>query len=156
MRVLDRYGNVLFELGNQDDPERLALVGSGPRLSAEGPRANDVNRTPFYVTAGAFAVLGLAAGGASTAMYLRREAAARDWNGSDCEHPGLTRQQQCGDVDTRRQHAESMAIGFAATGGALLLGSIVTLMLAPSSPSKTSVAVDGGPGNMMLRLRTTL
>ncbi len=156
LQALDRHRNVLFELGNQDDPERLALVGSGPRLTADAAHGPDVNRTPYYITAGAFAALGVAAGGIATAEYLRREDAARDWNGTGCEHPGMTREQQCGDVDTRRQRAESLAIGFAAGSGAMLLGGIVTLLLAPSSPSKASVAVDAGPGNMMLRLRATL
>lgn len=156
LRALDRYGNVVFELGNEDNPERLAMVGSDPRLGAATPHGSDVNRTPFYVTAGAFAVLGLAAGGTATAMYLRREDAARDWNGANCERPGSTRSQQCGDVDNRRQQAESRAIGFAAASGALLIGSVVTFVLAPSSPAKTSVALDGVPGNVMLRLRTTL
>jgi hypothetical protein len=156
LRALDRYGNVLCELGNEADPERLVLAGPGPRTAATARGGSDVNRTPFFVTAGAFAVLGLAAGGTATAMYLQREEAARDWNGTDCERPGSTRSQQCGDVDTRRQQAESRAIGFFVASGALLLGSVVTLVLAPSSPSKTSVSLDGAPGNMMLRLRTTL
>ena len=157
VQALDRHGNVLFELGNQDAPERLALVSSRPSppfaATAPGP---DVNRAPYYVTAGAFAALGVAAGGISVAQYLRREEAARDWNGAGCEQPGMTREQQCGNVDTRRQHAESMVIGFAATGGALLLGSIVTLILTPSSPTKASVALDATPGNLMVRLRATL
>jgi hypothetical protein len=156
LRALDRYGNVLCELGNEDDPERLVLVGSGPRTAARARDGSDVNRTPFYVTAGAFAALGLAAGGTATAMYLRREDAARDWNGADCERPGSTRSQQCGHVDARRREAESTAIGFLAASGALLLGSVVTLVLAPSSPSKPSVSLFGAPGNVMLRLRTTL
>jgi hypothetical protein len=59
-------------------------------------------------------------------------------------------------VDARRRQAESQAIGFYAASGALLVGSVVTLMLTPSSPSKASVALDGAPGSMMLRLRTTL
>jgi hypothetical protein len=155
-RALDRYGNALFELGNEDDPERLAVVDSGSRPSALAPQGRDVNRTPFYVTAGAFAVLGLAAGGTAAAMYLRREDAAHDWNGADCERPGSTRAQQCADVDARRQQAESQAIGFLAASGALLLGSVVTLVLTPSLPSKTIVSVGGAPGNMMLRLQTTL
>ncbi len=157
VQALDRYGNVLFELGNQDAPERLALVRSpAPSPSASAPQVTDVNRTPYYITAGAFAALGIAAGGIATAQYLRREEAAKDWNGSTCEHPGMTREQQCGNVDTRRQHAESMAIGFAATSGALLLGGVVTLILAPSSTSKPTVMVDASAGNVMLRLRATL
>ncbi len=156
LQALDHYGNVLFELGNQDDPERVALVGAGPRPTAAAAQATDVNRTPYYITAGAFAVLGITAGGIATAQYLRREDAAKDWNGSDCEQPGLTREQQCANVGTRRQRAETLAIGFAAGGGALLLGSVVSLLLAPSSPATPSVAVDAGPGNVMLRWRTTL
>jgi hypothetical protein len=156
LQALDRHANVLFELGNQDAPEHLAFVSSRPVPAAAAAHGPDVNRTPYYITAGALAGLGVAAGGIATAQYLRREDAARDWNSSDCEQPGRTREQQCGNVDTRRQHAESRAIGFATTSGALLLGSVVTLILTPSNPAKASVAVDATPGTLMFRLRTTL
>jgi hypothetical protein len=158
LQVLDRYGNVLFELGTEDEPRRLALVSSGrpPAGSTTPPDAGaDKNPVPYYVTAGALGALGLAAGGVATAMYLRREAAARDWNSPNCERPGMTRREQCGAIDDRRQRAEYLTIGFSATGAALLVGSIVSLVLAPSS-SRASVALDAAPGNLMLRLRTTL
>ena len=87
-------------------------------------------------------------------MYLRREDAAREWNGAGCEQPGLTRVQQCGAVDQRRQNAERFSIGLAAAGGALLVGSAVSLVLAPSR--RTDVALNAGPDSVMLRLRGSL
>lgn len=152
LRVLDRYGNVVGELGNAEDPERLLLVSSQrPAPTASGPE-RDVNRTPYFVSAGAMAVLGLASGGIATAMYLKREDAAKEWNGASCEQPGSTRMQQCGSVDDRRHDAQTMAIGFGAAGGALLIGSAVTLLLAPSSKREPKVALDAGPQSLMLRL----
>ena len=88
-------------------------------------------------------------------LDLRREDAAREWNGGSCEQPGQTREQQCGKVDDRRQHAERYAIGFAAAGGALLVGSGVSLVLAPAS-RRAEVALNAGPDTLMLRLRTGL
>jgi tetratricopeptide (TPR) repeat protein len=155
VRVLDRRSNVLLEVGTADEPRRLTLSASPPMASppqaARGP-----SPMPYYITAGGLAALGLAAGGVATAMYLRREDAARAWNGPDCEQPGATRQEQCGGVDDRRRSSEHLAIGFAAGGGALLVGSLVSLLLAPSSPSRTNLALDAGPGSVTLRLGTDL
>jgi hypothetical protein len=154
--VLDGYGNVVAQLGSADEAERLLFVASDrPQSASTRPRA-DVNRTPYYVGAGALAALGLGAGGVATAMYFKREAAAEEWNGSSCELPGRTRLEQCGAVDDRRQRAENMAIGFSAAGGALLLGSALSFWLAPSSSQPPSVALDAGAGNVMLHLRGRL
>ena len=154
-RVLDRYDNVLLELGTEDDPQRLVSVSSArPESPAPAP-ASDARPLPYYVTAGGLAALGVTAGSLATVMYLRREDAAREWNGSACEHPGMTRAEQCQAVDDRRLRAQRLSIGLAAAGGALLLGSVVSLALAPSA-SRANVALDASPNNVMLRLRTTL
>lgn len=158
LQVLDRHGNVLFELGTEDEPRRLALLSSSKpaSLATRAPSESDVNPTPYYVTAGALGVLGLASGGVATAMYLRRESAAREWNGPGCERAGSTRGEQCAALDERRQRAENLAIGFTAAGGALLLGSVVSLIVAPSARPKAEVAVVAGPGACLLRVQTPL
>jgi hypothetical protein len=157
VQVLDRYDNVLFELGSEEEPQRLVQVSSDKSGSTRPVQSGRPNALPYYVTSAALGVLSLAAGGGATAMYIRREDAAREWNGSGCEQPGLTRDQQCGTVDDRRKKAQYLSVGFAAAGGVLLVSSVVSLVLAPSSSSsRTDVAVDGGPGNLMLRLRTRL
>jgi len=154
VQVFDRYGNVLFDLGTEDEPQRLVQVTS-ERPGPAPTLGNDASPMPYYVASGALAFLGLGAGGAATAMFVRREDAAREWNSSACERPGLTRAEQCGAVDARRKKAEYLALGFTAAGGALLIGSVVSLVLAPSS-ARTSVALDAGPDNLMLRFRTAL
>lgn len=155
VQVLDRYDNVLFELGSEEEPQRLVQVSSDKPQAMPAVHGRGPNALPYYVTAGALGVLGLAAGGVATAMYLRREDAAQEWNGSGCEQPGSTRAQQCGSVDERRRTAQHLSLGFAAAGGALLVSSVVSLVLAPS-PSRADVALDAGPGNVMLRWRTPL
>jgi hypothetical protein len=155
VRVVDRHDNTLFELGSEEEPERLVQVSSSRANPPAAAQADDRSPLPYYITSGALAALGLAAGGAATAMYLRREDAAREWNGTGCEQPGLTRVQQCGAVDQRRQNAERFSIGFAAAGGALLVGSVVSLVLAPAS-RRTDVGLNAGPESVMLRLRTSL
>lgn len=155
VQVLDRYGNVLFELGNEEEPQRLLQVTSERPRRTQAEPASDASPVPYYVTSGTLAVLGLAAGGAATAMLMRREDAAREWNSSACEHPGLTRAAQCSSVDDRRKQAQYWAIGLSATGGALLVGSLVSFVLAPSS-TRANVALDAGPDNLMLRFRTAL
>jgi hypothetical protein len=155
VRVVDRHDNTLFELGSEEEPERLVQVRSSRANPPAAAQADDRSPLPYYITSGALAALGLAAGGAATAMFLRREDAAREWNGSGCEQPGLTRAQQCGAVDQRRQSAERFSIGFAAAGSALLVGSVVSLVLAPAS-RRTDVGLNAGPESVMLRLRTSL
>jgi hypothetical protein len=157
VQVLDRYGNVLFDLGTEEEPQRLVQVTSErPGPVAPTARGKDASPVPYYVTSGVLAGLGLAAGGAATAMFVRREDAAREWNSTACEQPGLTRAAQCGSVDDRRKKSEYLAIGFTAAGGALLLGSVISLVLAPSSSSRANVALDVSPDKLMLRLRTSL
>jgi hypothetical protein len=153
VQVLDRHGNVLFELGTEHEPERLALVNAVRSTPVIEKRASDSSPAPYYWTAGALATLGLAASGVATVMYVRREDAAREWNGSGCEQPGSTRGQQCGSVDDRRRSAEKLALGFGVTGGALLLGSLVTVILAPAQRASAAVSIETAPGNVMLRLR---
>jgi hypothetical protein len=155
VQVRDRYDNVLFELGSEDEPQRLVQVTSSRSGPAEPARTGSASAVPYYITSGALGLLGVAAGGFASVMYLRREDAARDWNGPACERPGVTRAEQCGPVDERRKRAQYLSVGFAAAGGALLVGGVISLVLAPSS-SRADVALDAGPGNLMLRLRTTL
>ena len=155
VRVVDRHDNVLFELGTEEDPERLVQVSSSRATAAAAAQPDHRSALPYYITSGALAALGIGAGAAATVMYVRREDAAREWNGSGCEQPGLTRVQQCGAVDQRRQNAERFSIGLAAAGGALLVGSVVSLVLAPSS-RRADVALNAGPDSVMLRLRGSL
>lgn len=158
VRVLDRFGNVLIELGTAADPRRLALVRSSkPQAAAASPnRSSDRSVTPYYVVSGSLAALGLAAGGVATAMYVRREDAASDWNSDACEQPGLSRAQQCRDVNDRRERAENLAIGLTATGGALLVGSVVSLLLAPSSTEQPKVGLSAGPYGAWLSLQGSM
>lgn len=158
LRVLDRHGNALFESGTSDDPRHLALEATraAEPISTAPASGRDVNRTPYLITAGGLAVLGLAAGGVATAMFVRREDAAKDWNGPGCEQQGGSRREQCGAIDDRRRNAEHLAIGFTAGGGALLVGGLVTWLLAPAAPAKTDVALDTSRDGVMLRLRTSL
>ncbi|RYZ05894.1 MAG: hypothetical protein EOO73_18450 [Myxococcales bacterium] len=155
LRVLDRHSNVLFESGSKDEPHRLALgvAASAPYSSPSRP---EVDRTPYLITAGSLAVLGLAAGGVAGAMAARREDAAREWNGPSCEQLGATRREQCGSIDERRRNAEHLAIGFTAGGAALLVGGLVTWLLAPSAPARADMALEPSRDGVMLRLRTTL
>jgi len=154
VRLLDSNGNVLLELGNEAEPRRLAGE-TAVRLDAPRASVVDDGRKPYFITAATLAAVGLAAGGVATGFYLRRENQARDWNGPSCEKPGATREQQCADVDQRRRNAERLSMGFAAAGGTLLIGSLVTLFLVPS-PKQPSIALDTTPSSVVLRLGTTL
>lgn len=156
LQLTDEHDNVLFELGTEKQPRRLALVRPD-QVASSGGAPRDVNPTPYYATAATLGALGLASGTAGVVYYLKRENAAEEWNGSGCEQPGSTRAEQCGDVDDRRKRAEALTIGFGAAGGALLIGSVVTLLLAPAK-AKTAphVAVLAAPGELGIMLRSSL
>ncbi len=156
LQLTDEHDNVLFELGTEEQPRRLALSSAGEAPATPGA-SRDVNPTPYYVTAATLGALGLASGAAGVVYYVKRENAAQEWNGSGCEQPGSTRAEQCGDVDDRRKRAEAFAIGFGAAGGALLIGSVVTLLLAPArAKSAPHVAVLAAPGELGITLRSSL
>jgi len=123
LSALDRYGNVLSELGSDADPE-LVHRSAPDSSSNDAPRAGR-----SYFLPAALAVTGLGAVAAGVVFNVKREQAAHQWNGPDCEHPGgLTRQQQCASVDSRIQSSERLAVGFYAGGGALLAGSVISLI----------------------------
>ncbi len=155
--LLDRHGNSLRELGNEGSPEALPAAPPPPSEPPAPPSsaAADAARAPYYVTAAALGALGLLAGGVSTALFLKREDAAKEWNGPGCEKAGATRAAQCAKVDERRRDAEHSSIGFAAAGGALLVGGVVTWLLAPSS-KRTSVSVETTSHAVVFGLRTPL
>lgn len=125
LRALDSFGNVLAEHGSDAEPELVRAQGT-----AQAPTAA-LSRDPVTRSYLLPAVLGLAGLGSVTAgivFHVKREQAAREWNGPGCENPGATRIGQCQDVDARRQTDERFAIGFYAAGGALLTGSVIALI----------------------------
>ncbi|HEV8549042.1 MAG TPA: hypothetical protein VGQ57_08440 [Polyangiaceae bacterium] len=134
LAVYDEHKNVLYRRGSEQAPATLALVEPGLAT----PRAEPGPTTSgYYVAAGILAGAGLAAAGVGVYFTAQREEAAHEWNGASCEKPGSTRGQQCADVNARRETAEHLAIGFYAGAGALVVGSVVTLLLAPSSSARS-------------------
>jgi hypothetical protein len=133
LTVRDGYGNALFRAGSEASPE---LVAADPSAPAEDHVSSSPNRRPYYITAGILAGAGVAAAAAGVVFHVQREQAAHEWNGTSCEQPGETRGEQCASVDAKRQRDQNLAIGFYAASGALLIGSVVTLLVAPSSPAE--------------------
>lgn len=156
VQVLDANDNVLFELGTRDEPRRLAPETGGrtPLGTVVTPSGNP---TPYYATAGVLGALGIASGAAATVMFTRREDAAREWNGPECEKPGTTRGEQCASVDERRARAEYLTIGLASASAGLLIGGVVSLLLAPSrAPAKARFALEATPERVSLGWQTAL
>jgi hypothetical protein len=138
VRLVDEHDNSLFEVGTRTNPRTLVLRGARERTALPPPAAprESVNRTPYHVTAALLAGLGVAAAGAGVVFHLEREDLAEEWNGVGCEEPGSSRADQCAGVDDDRKRAENLAIGLYAGGGALLVSSIVTLLVAPHDPPR--------------------
>jgi hypothetical protein len=138
--VRDGYGNALFRAGSEASPEVLppaAVATGGEEHPAAAPK-----RTPYYLAAGILAGAGVAAGATAIYFHVQREKEAREWNGTACEVPGQTRGQQCASVDSQRSKDQNIAIGLYAASGALLLGSVITLLVAPHATTEAARAAD--------------
>jgi len=135
--VRDAHRNELYRRGKPERPEVLSLT---PRdYGIEGPpSAVAPSPTGYYVASALLAAAGVGAAGVGAYFTVQREQAAHEWNSSSCEQPGASRADQCASVDERRAQAEHLAVGFYVGGGALLAGSLVTFLLAPSSTPGTS------------------
>jgi hypothetical protein len=138
LSVSDEHNNQLFVTRGQVAPAAPVPTASEVLASAaRAPAAGAApDRTPYFVTAGVLAAFGVGAVAGGVVAQLRREDAAKEWNSSDCEVPGQTRGEQCRDVDSARKSAENWAIGLYAAGGALLLGSAITILVAPGAPER--------------------
>jgi hypothetical protein len=122
LRALDRYGNVLVEYGSDVDPKLV-------QYEAFGLSDHEVARTGrSYLLPVTLAATGIGAIAAGIVFNVKREQAAHEWNGPHCENPGFTRLQQCQDVDSRVQSSERLTVGLYAGGGALLVGSFISLL----------------------------
>jgi hypothetical protein len=137
-RALDKNGNVLAEYGTESDPRTVR--------AAHATQSNDIVRPDpprgrSYFLPATLGVAGLGAVAAGVVFHVKREQAAKDWNGPGCETPGLTRLQSCEPLDSRRQADERLAIGLYAAGGALLTGSLITLIA--GRPSEAPSARSG-------------
>jgi hypothetical protein len=127
VQAVDDHKNVLAELGTDSDPRQER--GAGATTGGAPPSDAYARRGQSYFWPAALAVAGFGAVGVGIAFHVQRENAARDWNGPGCERSGLSRIEQCGDVDSRLRTDESVAIGGYVAGGALLTGSIITLLV---------------------------
>lgn len=134
LRALDRYGNVLAELGSDADP---TLVHAPAPISAP-PVGTAHGRS--YALPIVLGVTGIGAVAAGVIFNVKREQEAHTWNGPSCEQPGSTRQQQCSNVNDRIQANERLAVGFYAGGGALIAGSIIALIAGRPAPDATQRA----------------
>lgn len=135
----DAHGNWLFRARSEVSPPAVAgppAPAVAARTAREPTDKAPPERAPYFITAGVLATLGMGAVSAGVVAQLRRDDAAEEWNSDACEVPGQTRGEQCSDVDARREKAENWAIGLYATGGALLVGSLFTLVLTPDTTSE--------------------
>jgi hypothetical protein len=145
LTVRDGYGNALFRIGSEATPE---IIEPDPNARDAEVRAVRRSRVPYYLTAGLLAGAGVAAGATAVFFHVKRQDAATEWNSGACEQPGSTRGQQCADVDDRRKRDQNVAIGLYAASGALLVSSVITLLVAPTSRAESagSTALPCVPG----------
>ncbi len=130
---------MLGEYGTDVDPQVVRSPSSLRGIGSAAPPAAHGRSYFLPITLG---IAGLGAVAAGVVFHVKRERAARTWNGPDCENPGLTRIQSCQNIDSHRQTDERLAIGLYAAGGALLTGSIIALVAGHPSeapPTRTGL-----------------
>jgi len=145
LRALDRYGNVLSELGSDADPTLVRHAAPAQSAAAPTPRGRS------YLLPIALGVTGLGAVATGVVFNVKREQSAHTWNGPSCEQPGATRLAQCSNVNDRINLDERLAVGFYAAGGALIAGSVISLIVGRPLPEPKERAgalgcVPTGPG----------
>jgi hypothetical protein len=148
---LDPHANVIATRVLR--PEPLAPSEQNSAAAASSPeRAHDSPLPTLALALGGGALVAL---GVGVSAHIIRENKAREWNGSDCERPGQgTREQQCSNVDDQRRSAQGVARVAYATGGALLVASVVSYALSEDErePAMRVGQVACGPGPFAIGL----
>jgi hypothetical protein len=152
VELLDPHANVVAARVLR--PEPLATGERTSVAAAPSPeRGHDSTLPTLALALGGGALVAL---GVGVSAHIIRENKASEWNGSDCERPGQgTREQQCGNVDDQRRSAQGVARVAYATGGALLVASVVSYALSDDErePAMQVGQVACGPGPFAIGLR---
>ncbi|MGC4067127.1 MAG: hypothetical protein QM784_21305 [Polyangiaceae bacterium] len=145
VELVDEAGNRLFQIGTEDEP---IVVQGGTVANSLGhstplePITSAASRTSRAIPLGLLAG-GLIATSAGVYFNVRREDEAAHWNGSSCERSGMSRLEQCGAVDRRRERFEWLSIGSYALGAGLIVSGAGWLLFDGSSkgvPERTQHA----------------
>ena len=146
VRLTDAQENALVSVGNESEPVEVGPIRG---LQVQGTVAYTPNGRsqekssiqgrslwlPVTLT-----LSGVALSAAAVYFNVRREDAAHQWNSSACEQPGLTRIEQCGDINSERTHFERAAIGFYSAGGLFLISGLAAFAMGDHSDIRNQQA----------------
>jgi hypothetical protein len=122
VQAQDANANILAETGTEDEPLAYADLAADLAVPPEPEK-----KQRSYVLPVTFAALGAGATALGVVFHLKREDAAREWNGPGCEQPGKsTRLQQCGDIDDDIRRDGRIAVAGYVAGGLFLTTAVVT------------------------------
>ncbi len=139
INLLDEHKNAIFQLGSRPKPLRFLPKRDELRPPPEVPHEKSSSLT---IVGGVLTTLGAVGLGSAIPFHLERNQKANEWNSGACEAPvGLSRAQQCPTVNRALEKAEERATVLYATGGALLTGGFLTLLLAPNAQEATGQAL---------------
>ncbi len=138
--LLDEHKNAIFQLGSRVKP--LRFLPKKDEVKPPPEIAHQQHGSTMTFVGGVLTTLGAVSVGSAIPFHLERNQKAKEWNSGACEAPsGLSRKEQCPAIDASREKAEQRAIVLYATGGALLAGGFITLLLAPNAQEGTSHAL---------------
>jgi hypothetical protein len=145
-RLTDAHENALVSVGNELEPievgpiRELQTQGSVAYTTSERSQEKSSSQGRSLWLPVTLILSGAALSAAGVYFNVRRENAAHQWNSSACQQPGLTRIEQCGDVNTERTHFERAAIGFYTAGGLFFVSGLAAFALGNNSDARNQRA----------------
>lgn len=131
-RLTDAQENALVSAGNASEPVEVRPIldlqtqGTVANTPTEGLQEMSRRQGRSLLLPVTLTLGGVALSAVGVYFNVRRENAAHQWNSSACEQPGLTRIEQCGDINSERTHFERAAIGFYSAGGLFLISGLAS------------------------------
>jgi len=134
-RLTDAQENALVSVGTQSEPIEVGPIrdlreqGTVAYTMSERSQENSSSQGRSLWLPVTLTLSGVALSAVGVYFNARRENAAQHWNSSACERPGLTRIEQCGDINSERTHFEHAAIGFYSAGGLFMVSGLAAFAL---------------------------
>jgi len=165
LTLLDENGNRLWQLGNDEHPQRLAIElratnrAASPVSIQPPPGPVPRKRTPLHAMIGGLSIgFGTVAVAAGTAAHLRRQRLAADWNAVRCEGPGTTRSSICADERRELKSMEKVAGALYGVGAVAIVTGTLLLWLRPrptEQPRAQALRCGSGPSELSMNCELT-
>jgi len=165
LTLLDENGNRIWQLGNDERPQRIVTrlraterAASTVRIQAS-PALVPRKRAPLHAMIGGLSIgFGTVAVAAGAAAHLRRQRLAADWNAVRCEGPGTSRGSICADERRELKNMERVAGALYGVGAVTIVTGTLLLWLRPrptERPRAHALRCGSGPSELGMSCELT-